>query len=102
MMPGTQDRKNFLKSYEGNLYIRDYGNFGIIKPEKYIATLSTLTELRHCSAPLVSVTRMDNLLLIELFSVSPVGFQKFFLFWVVGIILKGREAELEMGVVIGN
>ena len=30
------------------------------------------------------------------------GFQKFFLFWVAGIFLKGWEAELETGVVIGN
>ena len=30
------------------------------------------------------------------------GFQKLFLFWIAGIIFKGWEAELEMGVVIGK
>ena len=84
------------------MYIRDYGNFGIIMPEKYIATLWTPAELWHWSAPLVSVTRMDNFILIELFPVSLMGYQKFFLFWVAGIILKGWEAELETAVVIGN
>ena len=49
-----------------------------------------------------SVSRLNNFLLIRLFPVSLVGFQKFFLFWVAGIILKGWEAELETAVVIGN
>ena len=84
------------------MYIRDYGNFGIIMLEKYIATLSTLAELRHWSAPSVSATRMDKFLLIKLFPVSLVGFQKLFLFWVASIISKCWEAELETGVVIAN
>ena len=32
---------------------------------------------------------------IELFQVSLIGFQKFFLFWVAGMILKAWDVELE-------
>ena len=37
----------------------------------------------------------------QIISSFPHGISKFFLFWVTGIILKGWEAESEMGVVIG-
>ena len=57
---------------------------------------------RTLAGPSASVSRLNNFLLIRLFPVSLVGFQKFFLFWVAGIILKTWEAELETGVVIGN
>ena len=33
--------------------------------------------------------------LIELFQVSLIGFQKFFLFWVAGMILEAWDVELE-------
>ena len=33
--------------------------------------------------------------LIELFQVSLIGFQKFFLFWVARMILEGWKVELE-------
>ena len=103
LAPTERDRATFtrnpkqdiLKSHKGNLYIRDNGNFCIILPEKYIATLSTLAELRLWNAPFVSATRVDNFLLIELFQVSLVGFQKFFLFWVAGMILEAWDVELE-------
>jgi len=64
------------------VYIRDNGNFGIIMPEKYTATLSTLAEVLLWSAPLVSATRVDNVPLIKLFPISLMEFQKFFLFWI--------------------
>jgi len=32
---------------------------------------------------------------MELFQVSLIGFQKFFLFWVAGIILEAWDVELE-------
>ena len=78
------------------MYIRGYSNFDIIMPEKYIATLSTLAELWDWSAPLVSATRMDNFLLIKLFPVSPVKFQKFFLFWIYYFILEGWVPSIEI------
>ena len=65
------------------------------------ATLSNVAE-RTFAGPLASVSRLNNFLLIKLFPVSLVEFQKFFLFWVAGIILKTWEAELETGIVIGN
>ena len=65
------------------------------------ATLSKVVE-RILAGPLASISRLNNFLLIRLFQVSLMGFQKFFLFWVAGIILKGWEAELEMDPVIGN
>ena len=65
------------------------------------ATLSKVAE-RTLAGPLASISRLNNFLLIRLFPVSLMIFQKFFLFWVAGIILKGWEAELEMGAVIGN
>jgi len=66
-------------------------------PEKYIATLLTPSDLQHqWSAPLDSVTRMDNDLLIKSFPVSLVGFQKFFLFWIHCLILEDRVPSIEM------
>ena len=65
------------------------------------ATLSKVAE-RTFAGPSASVSRLNNFLLIRLFPVSLVGFQKFFLFWVAGIILKGWEGELEMDPVLGN
>ena len=65
------------------------------------ATLSNAAE-HTLAGPSASVSRLNNFLLIRLFPVSPVEFQKFFLFWVAGIILKGLEAELETDPVIGN
>ena len=65
------------------------------------ATLSNEAE-RTLARPSASVSRLNNFLLIRLFPVSLVGFQKFFLFWVAGIILNCWEAELEMDPVIGN
>ena len=70
-------------------------------PKSIPATLSKKAE-RTLAEPSASVSRLNNFLLIRLFPVPLVGFQKFFLIWVAGIILKGLEAELEMGVVIGN
>ena len=43
-----------------------------------------------------------NFAIILNLHVSLVGFSKFFLFWVGGIILEGWEAELAMDPVIGN
>ena len=68
-------------------------------PKSIPATLSKVVE-RILAGPLASISRLNNFLLIRLFPVSLVGFQKFFLFWVAGIILKGWEAELETGVVL--
>ena len=34
--------------------------------------------------------------IIELFQVFLIGFQKFFLFWVAGMILKAWDVELEL------
>ena len=42
-----------------------------------------------------------NFTIIPNLHVSLMGFWKFFLFWVGGIILEGWEAELATGVVIG-
>ena len=49
------------------------------------ATLSKVAK-RTLAGPLASVSRLNNFLLIRLFLVSLMGFQKFFLFWVGGII----------------
>ena len=38
---------------------------------------------------------------IELFQVSLIGFQKFFLFWVAGMILKAWDVELEPAISFG-
>ena len=65
------------------------------------ATLSKVAE-RSLAGSLASVSRLNDFLLIRLFPVSLVGFQKLFLFWVAGIILKVRKAELETDPVIGN
>ena len=64
------------------------------------ATLLNEAE-RTLEGPSASVSRLNNFLLIRLFPVSLVGFHKFFLFWVGGIILKGWEAELATALVIG-
>ena len=66
-----------------------------------LATLLNIAE-RTLAGPSASVSRLNNFLLFRLFPASFVGFQKFFSFWGAGIILKGWEAEFEMGVVIGN
>ena len=70
-------------------------------PESIPATLSNVAE-RTLAGLSASVSRLNNFILIRLFPFSLVGFQKFFLFWIAGIILKTWEAELETGVVIGN
>ena len=70
-------------------------------PESIPATLSNVAE-RTLAGPSASVSRLNNFLLIRIFPVSLMGFQKFFLFWIAGIILKGWKAELEMAVAIGN
>ena len=70
-------------------------------PESIPATLSNLAE-RTLAGPSASVSRLSNFLLIRLFPVSLMGFQKFFLFWIDGVILKGWKAELKTAVVIGN
>ena len=69
-------------------------------PESIPATLSNVAE-RTLAGPSASVSRLNNFLLIRLFPVSLMGFQKFFLFWVGGIILEGWKAELATAVVIG-
>ena len=69
-------------------------------PKSIPATLSNIAK-RTLAGPLASVSRLNNFLLIRLFLVSLMGFQKFFLFWVGGIILEDREAKLATGVVIG-
>ena len=38
---------------------------------------------------------------IELFQVSLIGFQKFFLFWVAGMILKAWDVELDPTISFG-
>ena len=38
---------------------------------------------------------------IELFQVSLIGFQKFFLFWIAGMILKAWDIELEQAISVG-
>ena len=70
-------------------------------PESIPATLSNIAE-RTLTGPSASVSRLNNFLLIRIFPVFLVGFQKFLLFWIAGIILKGWEAELETGVVKGK
>jgi len=65
------------------------------------ATLLKVAE-RILAGPSASVSRLNNFLLIRLFPVSLVGFQKFFLFWVAGIILKVWKAELEADPVMGD
>ena len=70
--------------------------------QKSISTTLSKVAERTLAGPSASVSRLNNFLLIRLFPVSLAGFQKFFLFWVAGIILKGWVAELETGVVIGN
>ena len=69
-------------------------------PESIPATLLNVAE-RTLSGPSASVSRLNNFLLIRLFPASFVGFQKFFLFLVAGVIFEGWEAELTTGVVIG-
>jgi len=70
-------------------------------PKSIPATLSKVAE-RTLAGTSASVSRLYNFLLIRLFPVSLMGFQKFFLFWVAGIILKGWEEESETDPVIGN
>ena len=65
------------------------------------ATLSKVAE-HTLTGPLASVSRLNNFLLIRMFPGSLMGFQKFFLFWVGGIIVKGWDAELATALVIGN
>ena len=81
----TPKRKDFLKSHEANLQIRDRGKVGIFMPKG--ATLSNLAEhaLSQC---------------FQNEQVSLLGFEKYFSFWVASIILKDWETEQEMGVVI--
>ena len=60
------------------MLIWDNGKVGIFMPESIPATLSNLAE-RTLAGPWASVSRLNNFLLIRLFPVSLMGFQKFFL-----------------------
>ena len=80
-----------MKSHNGNQYIKNNGKLD----QKGIPT----TLLKSLREPIVSVTRVNNFLLITTFAISLVGFQKLFLFWVAGIVLV--ETMFGTGVVMG-
>ena len=100
MIPPTQNKKIFYNPTRETCKLRIMTKLAFSCQKSMPATLSKVAE-RTLAGPSASVSRLNNFLLIRLFPVFLMGFQKFFSFWVTVIILKGREAELEMGVVIG-
>ena len=101
MIPPTQNKKNFQNPMRETCKLGIMAKLAFACQKSIPATLSNKAE-RTLAGPSASVSRLNNFLLIRLFLVSLMGFQKFFLFWVGGIILKGWEAELETALVIGN
>ena len=101
MIPPTQNKKNFQNPMRETCKLGIMAKLAFACQKSIPATLSNKTE-RTLTGPSASVSRLNNFLLIRLFLVSLMGFQKFFLFWVGGIILKGWEAELATALVIGN
>ena len=101
MIPPTQNKKNFQKPMRETCKLGIMAKLAFACQKSILATLSNKAE-RTLAGPLASVSRLNNFLLIRLFLLSLMGFQKFFLFWVSGIILKGLEAELATALVIDN
>ena len=100
-MPAIQNKKNFWNP------TRETGN-NLIRIKLF--SLETLAEstarVRSAMFDRVAVTLLwhenADIAIIPNLHVSLVGFKKFFLFWVVGIILEGWEAELATDLVIGS
>ena len=101
MIPPTQNKKNFQKPMRETCKLGIMAKLAFACQKSIPETLANEAE-RILAGHSASVSRLNNFLLIRLFLVSLMGFQKFFLFWVGGIILKGWEAELATALVIGN
>ena len=101
MIQPTKNKKNFQNPMRETCKLGIMAKLAFACQKSIPATLSNEAE-RTLAGPSASVSRLNNFLLIRLFLVSLMGFQKFFLFWVGGIILKGLEAELATALVIGN
>ena len=101
MIPAIQNKKNFWNP------TREIG-YNLIR--RKLLNLETLAKdpARVRSALFNRVTctlfwqQIANFAIIPNLHVSLIGFQKFFLFWIGGIILEGWEAELATAPVIGN
>ena len=100
MIPPTQNKKNFQNPMRETCKLGIMAKLAFACQKSIPATLSNEAE-RTLAGPSASVSRLNNFLLIRLFLVSLMGFQKFFLFWIGGIILEGWKVELTTGVVIG-
>ena len=86
MIPPTQNKKNFQNPMRETCKLGIMAKLAFACQKSIPATLSNEAK-RTLAGPSASVSRLKNFLLIRLFPVFLVGFQKFFLFLVAGIIL---------------
>ena len=100
MIPPTQNKKNFQNPTRETCKLGIMAKLAFSCQKSIPATLANVAK-RALPGTLASVSRLNFFLLIRIFPVSLMGFQKFLLFWIAGIILKCWEAELETAVVIG-